>query len=182
MVRSAVQIHTKKNIYIYIQKENIKERNKKIKDNVSICDLLIVIAWKQQKMYSSSKLIVPLGTSDKIGMIQRRLAWPLHKDDRHKSRNGPNFTNQKKKKKKPVYQTVKFKATAWFQPLKFLIRIRNYLINRSKSSLSKLIIRIKIFCSCLQFSIAESEWFSIYSKQHCNFNIDTGCNTESIIQ
>jgi len=28
-------------------------------------------------------------TSDKIGTIQRRLAWPLHKDDMHKSRNGP---------------------------------------------------------------------------------------------
>ncbi|VFQ83177.1 unnamed protein product [Cuscuta campestris] len=26
--------------------------------------------------------------SDKIGMIQRRLAWPLRKDDTHKSRNG----------------------------------------------------------------------------------------------
>ncbi|KAL6564079.1 hypothetical protein OROHE_005319 [Orobanche hederae] len=24
-------------------------------------------------------------------MIQRRLAWPLRKDDTHKSRNGPNF-------------------------------------------------------------------------------------------
>ncbi|CAA7390415.1 unnamed protein product [Spirodela intermedia] len=23
-------------------------------------------------------------------MIQRRLAWPLRKDDMHKSRNGPN--------------------------------------------------------------------------------------------
>ena len=34
---------------------------------------------------------VPLGTSDKIGTIQRRLAWPLRKDDTHKSRNGPNF-------------------------------------------------------------------------------------------
>ncbi|OIT37116.1 hypothetical protein A4A49_52264 [Nicotiana attenuata] len=31
---------------------------------------------------------VPLGTSDKIGTIQRRLAWPLRKDDTHKSRNG----------------------------------------------------------------------------------------------
>ncbi|CAM6051976.1 unnamed protein product [Sphagnum compactum] len=29
--------------------------------------------------------------SDKIGTIQRRLAWPLRKDDTHKSRNGPNF-------------------------------------------------------------------------------------------
>ncbi|ESW33407.1 hypothetical protein PHAVU_001G066700 [Phaseolus vulgaris] len=36
-------------------------------------------------------MLVPLGTSDKIGTIQRRLAWPLRKDDTHKSRNGPNF-------------------------------------------------------------------------------------------
>ena len=36
-------------------------------------------------------LFVPSGTSDKIGTIQRRLAWPLRKDDTHKSRNGPNF-------------------------------------------------------------------------------------------
>uniref|UniRef100_A0A7N0UHS7 Uncharacterized protein n=1 Tax=Kalanchoe fedtschenkoi TaxID=63787 RepID=A0A7N0UHS7_KALFE len=33
------------------------------------------------------KRSVPSGTSDKIGTIQRRLAWP----DTHKSRNGPNF-------------------------------------------------------------------------------------------
>ncbi|KAK7274288.1 hypothetical protein RIF29_15371 [Crotalaria pallida] len=36
-------------------------------------------------------LLVPSRTSDKIGTIQRRLAWPLRKDDTHKSRNGPNF-------------------------------------------------------------------------------------------
>ncbi|KAK1260482.1 hypothetical protein QJS04_geneDACA019443 [Acorus gramineus] len=35
--------------------------------------------------------LVSFGTSDKIGTIQRRLAWPLRKDDTHKSRNGPNF-------------------------------------------------------------------------------------------
>ncbi|KAF8050369.1 hypothetical protein N665_1985s0013 [Sinapis alba] len=35
-----------------------------------------------------TKMIVPSGTSDKIGTIQRRLAWPLRKDDTHKSRNG----------------------------------------------------------------------------------------------
>ncbi|KAI4348599.1 hypothetical protein L6164_009307 [Bauhinia variegata] len=39
----------------------------------------------------SPRLSVPSGTSDKIGTIQRRLAWPLRKDDTHKSRNGPNF-------------------------------------------------------------------------------------------
>ncbi|KAF1896951.1 hypothetical protein Lal_00034652 [Lupinus albus] len=38
-----------------------------------------------------AKGFVPSGTSDKIGTIQRRLAWPLRKDDTHKSRNGPNF-------------------------------------------------------------------------------------------
>ena len=37
-------------------------------------------------------LVVSLETSDKIGTIQRRLAWPLRKDDTHKSRNGPNFS------------------------------------------------------------------------------------------
>jgi hypothetical protein len=31
------------------------------------------------------------GSSDKIGTIQRRLAWPLRKDDTHKSRSVPNF-------------------------------------------------------------------------------------------
>ncbi|AES73765.1 hypothetical protein MTR_3g108610 [Medicago truncatula] len=36
----------------------------------------------------NTSLLVPLGTSDKIGTIQRRLAWPLRKDDTHKSRNG----------------------------------------------------------------------------------------------
>ena len=31
------------------------------------------------------------GTSVKIGTIQRRLAWPLRKDDTHKSRRVDNF-------------------------------------------------------------------------------------------
>ena len=31
------------------------------------------------------------GSSVKIGTIQRRLAWPLRKDDTHKSRSVPNF-------------------------------------------------------------------------------------------
>ncbi len=31
------------------------------------------------------------GSSDKIGTIQRRLAWPLRKDDTHKSRSVPSF-------------------------------------------------------------------------------------------
>ncbi|KAG5569759.1 hypothetical protein H5410_059525 [Solanum commersonii] len=33
----------------------------------------------------------PTGTSDKIGTMRRRLAWPLCKDDVGKSRNGPDF-------------------------------------------------------------------------------------------
>ena len=31
------------------------------------------------------------GSSVKIGTIQRRLAWPLRKDDTHKSRSVNNF-------------------------------------------------------------------------------------------
>jgi hypothetical protein len=31
------------------------------------------------------------GSSVKIGTIQRRLAWPLRKDDTHKSRSVLNF-------------------------------------------------------------------------------------------
>ena len=31
------------------------------------------------------------GSSVKIGTIQRRLAWPLRKDDTHKSRSVQNF-------------------------------------------------------------------------------------------
>ena len=31
------------------------------------------------------------GSSDKIGTIQRRLAWPLRKDDTHKSKSVPSF-------------------------------------------------------------------------------------------
>jgi len=43
------------------------------------------IDWEGPVTFVSSE------TSDKIGTIQRRLAWPLRKDDTHKSRNGPNF-------------------------------------------------------------------------------------------
>ena len=34
---------------------------------------------------------IPLGTSDEIETIQRRLAWPLRKDDTYKLTNCPNF-------------------------------------------------------------------------------------------
>ena len=37
------------------------------------------------------------GTSVKIGTIQRRLAWPLRKDDMHKSRSVPNFFSAQKR-------------------------------------------------------------------------------------
>ena len=40
---------------------------------------------------SSSSTDSLRGSSDKIGTIQRRLAWPLRKDDTHKSRSVPSF-------------------------------------------------------------------------------------------
>ncbi|KAK2664762.1 hypothetical protein Ddye_003336, partial [Dipteronia dyeriana] len=53
-------------------------------------------------------------TSDKIGTIQRRLAWPLGKDDTDKSRNGPKkisiFTG-----KPIIVWTVANKLKQWFQ-------------------------------------------------------------------
>jgi hypothetical protein len=43
-------------------------------------------------VYGSSMLGFPSGfPSVKIGTIQRRLAWPLRKDDTHKSRSVTNF-------------------------------------------------------------------------------------------
>ena len=40
---------------------------------------------------------IPFGeSSDKIGTLQRRLAWPLRKDDTHKSRSVPSFFTQRK--------------------------------------------------------------------------------------
>lgn len=53
----------------------------------------LVQSQRQSMTYKSERRhhIVSSETSDKIGTIQRRLAWPLRKDDTHKSRNGPNF-------------------------------------------------------------------------------------------
>jgi len=54
----------------------------------------IFSVWAQKSWYILEKVttsFVSSETSDKIGTIQRRLAWPLRKDDTHKSRNGPNF-------------------------------------------------------------------------------------------
>nr|PNR25961.1 hypothetical protein PHYPA_031270 [Physcomitrium patens] len=52
---------------------------------------LKVDAWRV--IWDGGRAVVHVSseTSDKIGTIQRRLAWPLRKDDTHKSRNGPNL-------------------------------------------------------------------------------------------
>ncbi|CAM6008458.1 unnamed protein product [Sphagnum balticum] len=58
------------------------------------CPLFVCCFWGWLSVYISSicnRPSVSSETSDKIGTIQRRLAWPLRKDDTHKSRNGPNF-------------------------------------------------------------------------------------------
>ena len=60
--------------------------------NKLICPTLIIYVQIFQFIYHGFHVsIVSSETSDKIGTIQRRLAWPLRKDDTHKSRNGPNF-------------------------------------------------------------------------------------------
>ena len=53
------------------------------------------------KNHSHSKKMLTLnsdslrGSSVKIGTIQRRLAWPLRKDDTHKSRSVNNFLSER---------------------------------------------------------------------------------------
>jgi hypothetical protein len=59
--------------------------------------LLLVPQWQIQiqirvHISAGHYMTVFCETSDKIGMIQRKLAWSLRKDDTHKSKNG-----QKKK-------------------------------------------------------------------------------------
>ncbi|CBI24270.3 unnamed protein product, partial [Vitis vinifera] len=68
-----------------------KSRNgKKTEDKCPTCNPETIL---QMSSYYPALLLklVSSETSDKIGTIQRRLAWPLRKDDTHKSRNGPNF-------------------------------------------------------------------------------------------
>ena len=63
--------------------------------NKLICPTLIIYVQIFQFIYHGFHVsTVSSETSDKIGTIQRRLAWPLRKDDTHKSRNGPNFFNE----------------------------------------------------------------------------------------
>ncbi|WZZ84435.1 hypothetical protein YC2023_113014 [Brassica napus] len=68
----------------------LKDLFRSLKGSVIRLSLTVKIKRKLS-LYSDgvTKVIVPSGTSDKIGTIQRRLAWPLRKDDTHKSRNEP---------------------------------------------------------------------------------------------
>ena len=61
--------------------------------NILNYDLVIIISIAACKgcMAKMSLLDSLRGSSVKIGTIQRRLAWPLRKDDTHKSRSVPNF-------------------------------------------------------------------------------------------
>ena len=49
------------------------------------------ICYLAANVFISTNLDSFRGSSDKIGTIQRRLAWPLRKDDTHKSRSVHNF-------------------------------------------------------------------------------------------
>lgn len=53
-------------------------------------------------------------------------------------------------------------------------RRMTYLINRSKSSLSKFFRRTEVVCSSLQFDVTESVWSSIDPKEPCKFNMNSG--------
>ena len=49
------------------------------------------LRWPSEQVWVLSLSDSSRGSSVKIGTIQRRLAWPLRKDDTHKSRSVPNF-------------------------------------------------------------------------------------------
>ncbi|MCD7471439.1 hypothetical protein HAX54_011883 [Datura stramonium] len=51
--------------------------------------LEVVSVEKPSSFVSSAQAVVPPGTFDEIETIQKRSAWSLGKDDKHKSRNGP---------------------------------------------------------------------------------------------
>ncbi|KAG6775248.1 hypothetical protein POTOM_018690 [Populus tomentosa] len=66
------------------------------------------LSWR-----SGDQVNVPSGTSDKIGTIQRRLAWPLRKDDTHKSRNGgcgDGSNSGERVAKEESFQEVQFRG------------------------------------------------------------------------
>jgi len=55
-------------------------------------NILQVLQGSAQDRAKKGPLLAELfGASVKIGTIQRRLAWPLRKDDTHKSRSVNNF-------------------------------------------------------------------------------------------
>lgn len=55
------------------------------------CHNLYMPMLSNWMIYTLFSLSQPKGTSNKIGTIQRRLAWLLRKDDMYKSRNSPNI-------------------------------------------------------------------------------------------
>ena len=76
------------------------DMNCKVETIKKILQFISPIYWLWQLIKNNAG--VSSETSDKTGTIQRRLAWPLHKDDAHKSRNGPkeiknNAGNQSQK-------------------------------------------------------------------------------------
>ncbi|KAL9346198.1 hypothetical protein Peur_061051 [Populus x canadensis] len=78
-----------------LEKQQLLSHGTHLSNNISKLQLHLSSASlsSSQSLYTRrrERILVPSGTSDKIGTIQRRLAWPLRKDDTHKSRSGPNF-------------------------------------------------------------------------------------------
>ena len=86
---------------VLLERERGGSKNKHHKgdaDMSAIGTLLDLCVSSLRRGHANLLCIVPifivssiLGSSDKIGTIQRRLAWPLRKDDTHKSRSVPSF-------------------------------------------------------------------------------------------
>ena len=61
-------------------------------DKIIICPVLLSLVLAAPELLGKDDKLDSLrGSSVKIGTIQRRLAWPLRKDDTHKSRRVTKF-------------------------------------------------------------------------------------------
>ena len=63
-----------------------------VRSDLALCLVSLVVFWSACLRSLLEVCLDSLrGSSVKIGTIQRRLAWPLRKDDTHKSRSVNNF-------------------------------------------------------------------------------------------
>ena len=112
--------------------------------------LMVCVACSSDSYHCFSSLSDSLrGSSVKIGTIQRRLAWPLRKDDTHKSRSVNNFFEKFAWPAEVCIQTARVKhpesglvprglTDAAFRPMENWMQTLACIRNRHSSTMLKL--------------------------------------------